>query len=444
MLGFSRKRLCSLVLVLTMGLAASACTGKNSGAAAAGSLSAAAPGKGSGSSGRASSSPLSAAASPKAASASGPTCQTSAAPAQSQLKGVHAASLNVPGHPFGLAYAQKGHIAFASLKKELGVLSTDSTPPKLLHTIPLPAASLGKEGANAVTLTHDGRELLIAAASGAIVVDAAKAAAGAPGAVLGTLTGTVGTSAVEVNISPDDRYAFVSQEYGDASTGGRGDLQVFDLSKALRSGFGHSAFIGSLTLGQAVVGTAVSPDRRWLYATSEVVPGESAKAQTRHGELSVIDLATLESAPAKALHGSAPAGCDPVREAPSSDGRTVWVTARGSNALLAFDAAKLITGPQHALLTSVQVGTSPVGVAFVQGGNRIITADSDRFHTQGATTGLTVVNTRAALAGESATLGRIQTGTFPREFALSPDGKTLLVSDYDSQQIQAIDTATLP
>ncbi|MBU3068034.1 YncE family protein [Nocardia sp. NEAU-G5] len=423
MMDISGKQLRSLALALIVGVAASACAGKGS-----------AP------SSHASSSAPSAAALPTAE----PSCTSSAAPAQSPLNDVHTASTTVPDRPFGLVYAQTGNIAFASLKSELGVLSTDSTPPRLLLEIPLPAASVGKEGATGVALTHDGRELLIAAGSGAIVVDAAKAAAGAPGAVLGTLTGTAGTSAIEVTVSPDDHYAFVSQEYGDASTGHRGDIEVFDLGKALRSGFGQTSLIGNLPLGQAVVGTAISPDGRRLYATSEIAPSQNPTAGAKHGELSVIDLATLEATPEKALPGSVLAGCNPVRVAPSPDGKTVWVTARKSNALLAFDAAKLTTDPQHALLTSVPVGTAPVGLTFVRDGRRIITADSNRFHTPGATTGLTVVDTQAALTGKPANLGRIQTGAFPREFALSRDGTTLFVSDHDSNQIQAIDTATVP
>lgn len=371
-----------------------------------------------------------------------PGCQTGPAPSQPQLTGVRTTSLTVPAQPFGLVYAPTGHVAFAVLQSALGVLSTDSATPRLVRTIPLPAASLGKEGATGITLTHDGSELLIAAGSGAIVVDTAKAAAGAPGAVLGALTGAAGTSAIEVTVSPDDRYAFVSQEYGNAQTGHRGDIEVFDLRTAVRTGFGQAARIGSLTLGDAVVGTALSPDGRRLYATSEVDP--STPAGSKHGEISVIDLPTLESTPGKALLGSVAAGCEPVRVLPAPDGHTVWVTARGSNALLAFDADRLTTDPGHALLASVQVGTAPVGLVLVQGGARIITADSDRFHTAGATTGLTVVDTRAALAGKPAALGRIPTGAFPREFALSPDATTLLVSDHDSDQIQAIDTAKLP
>ncbi|MEY9949861.1 YncE family protein [Kitasatospora sp. GAS1066B] len=415
---FAGKRLCSLLLTLAVGLTGSACQRIVS-----------------------SRSPTPGSALP---SVSPPTCQSGPAPAQPQLNGVHSASLTVPAQPFGLVYAPKGNVAFTVLQSALGVLSTDSGTPRLVRTVPLPAASLGKEGATGIALTHDGRELLIAAGSGAIVVDAAKAAASTAGAVLGTLTGTAGTSAIEVTVSPDDRYAFVSQEYGDAGTGHHGDIEVFDLRTAVRTGFGQASDIGDLPLGDAVVGTAISPDGRRLYATSEVAPDQTGSVDSKHGELSVIDLSTLESTPDKALLTSVAVGCQPVRVVAAPDGRTVWVTARGSNALLTFDAGRLTGDPQHALLASIQVGTAPVGLALVQGGSRVITADSDRFHTAGATTGLTVVDTQAALAGKPAVLGRIPTGAFPREFALSPDGKSLLVSDHDSNQIQEIDTATMP
>ncbi|MDT3397144.1 YncE family protein [Streptomyces sp. B1866] len=373
-----------------------------------------------------------------AAAATLPGCQTTA-PGQKTLDGVRTASRDVPAAPFGLAYAPSGPTAFVTLKGDLGVLATDSFPPRLVRRIPLPVASLGGSGATGLALTHDGRYLLAATGSGAIVVDAAKAAAGTAGAVLGTLTGTAGTSAIQVALSPDDRYAFVTQEYGNSQTGDRGGIEVFDLSKAVTSGFPASAYVGSLTLGKAVVGVAVSPDGRRVYATSQLAPDGSGP-----GLLSVADLATLETAPGRALLGSVPAGCNPVRVAAAPDGATVWVTARQSNALLAFDAARLTADPGNALLTSVQVGTAPVGLAFTGGGSRIVTADSNRFAAEGAVTGLTVVDTQAALQGAKAGLGRIPTGAFPRELALSPDGRTLLVSDFGSRQVRAVDVTTLP
>jgi DNA-binding beta-propeller fold protein YncE len=110
--------------------------------------------------------------------------------------------------------------------------------------------------------------------------------------------------------------------------------------------------------------------------------------------------------------------------------------------LLAFDAAKLESNQSNALLASVQVGTQPVGLAFVNHGRHIITADSNASNHTNATTGLTVVDAEAALNGKQG-FPRIPTGLYPREFAVSLDGKTLLVSQYYSEAIQALDVSQL-
>jgi DNA-binding beta-propeller fold protein YncE len=195
--------------------------------------------------------------------------------------------------------------------------------------------------------------------------------------------------------------------------------------------------VGYIELEYLVVGTALSPDGKRLYATSETVN----RIATR-GTLSVLDVATLETNPSAALIARVGAGCGPVRVAVSHDGKHVWVTARESNMLLAFDAAKLESNSSGALVASVQVGTSPVGLVFVNSGRHIITADSNRFGYKNTTTGLTVVDVEAALKGKQG-FPRIPTGLFPREFALSPDGKTLLVSDFDSRIVQAVNVSQL-
>ncbi|QWF77914.1 YncE family protein [Amycolatopsis sp. CA-230715] len=365
-----------------------------------------------------------------------PGCEKSAAPAQPVLDKVRTASLDVPTAPFGVVYGPKGGQAFVALGPEIGVL-TGGFPPKLERRVALPKGSLGESGATGLAVTHDGQHLLVATGTGAIVLDAGKLASGGANPVLGTLTGTAGSSAVQVSVSPDDRFAFVSQEYGNEQTGNRGAVEVFDLAKALHSGFGAGSYVGHIVLGRSVVGTALSPDGKRLYATSEVAPGGE------QGQLSVLDVGELESSPGTALLGAVSASCQPVRVAAAPDGRTVWVTARGSNALLAFDAGKLTTDPAHARRASVQVGTAPVGLTMTADGERVVTADSNRFQAPGASTGLSVVDTQAALAGRPA-LGRIPTGAFPRELALSPDGRTVLAANAGAKKVQAVDTATLP
>lgn len=362
-----------------------------------------------------------------------PGCQATA-PGHPVLTGVRTATTAVPAAPFGVVPAPTGHTAFVVLKDRIGVLDTAAFPPKLVRAVALPSADLGRTGATGLAITHDGRRLVVAADTGAVVLDAAKTAAGAPGAVLGVLTGTAGTSAIAVSISPDDRFAFVSQEYGNTATGGRGAVEVF----ALTGGFGPGAYVGSVALGQGVVGTAVSAREQRLYVTSESASGGDA------GQLTALDLATMETNPAAAVRATVSAGCQPVRVVVSPDDATVWVTARASNALLAFDARALSTDPGHALRASVPVGTAPVGLAVVRGGTRVITADSNRFNAPGSTTGLSVVDTAAALGGKPAYLGAIPTGAFPREMSVSPDDRTLLVSVFGAKEVQAVDTTTLP
>ncbi|KAI9694833.1 MAG: hypothetical protein M1822_000449 [Bathelium mastoideum] len=375
-----------------------------------------------------------------------PDCQT-VAPQQKTLTSVHTSFAHFVNAPFGIIFDSQKDVAFAALvgsrrNSTLGVLDTSTFTPHLIRQIPLPVAF---ESVAGVALTHDGQHILLAANTGGVLVDAARAIVGSPNAVVGTLNGitgnqTPGDGAIEVTVSLEDDFAFVSQEYGSSQTSNRGDIDVFRLHKPTANGSITTTAIGYLVLGHEVVGTTLSPDGSILYATSE----GSAQNDTNFGTLSVIDVETLKTNPSKALLSTVLAGCSPVRTIVSSDGKTVWVTARASNHLLAFDAEKLVSEPSEALLASVQVGTLPVGLTFARNETRILTADSDRFNYTNATSGLSVVDVDAALAGQPSVLGRIPTGLFPREVAISPNGRTILVSDILSKEIQAIDVATLP
>jgi hypothetical protein len=158
----------------------------------------------------------------------------------------------------------------------------------------------------------------------------------------------------------------------------------------------------------------------------------------------VISLAEAERHLARAVVTTVAAHCSPVRVAVSSDGSTVWVTARESDQLLAFSAARLITDPAHALLADVRVGAAPVGLTLIDGGDKVIVADSNRFAAPGAHAELTVVGAAAALAGRPAILGTIPAGVFPREMALEPNGDTLLVGNFGSDQLEAVAVGKLP
>jgi DNA-binding beta-propeller fold protein YncE len=287
-------------------------------------------------------------------------------------------------------------------------------------------------------LTHDGRYLLAADNfDGAVVVSVSRAEAGKADAEVGTLGSVTGAAgAIEVAVSPDDKFAFVSLENW-------ASIAVYNLHRALAKGFGAGDLVGTIPVGVAPVGLAVSPDGRWLYATSETARNAPVSATTA-GTLTVIDLRRAETDPAASVVGTVDAGCSPVRVITSANGSVVWVTARGSDRLLGFSAARLRTDPTHSMIASVEVGEAPVGLALVDGGSKIVVADSNRFGAQGAASNLAVVGIAAALAGRPALLGYLQAGGFPREMALEPDGRALLVTNYSSGQLESVDVADLP
>jgi DNA-binding beta-propeller fold protein YncE len=312
------------------------------------------------------------------------------------------------------------------------VLSDLRFSPRPVRTVALPREAVGS------SLTVDGRYLLVAdGTDGATVLNVARLEAGAAHPVLGTLTEPGRQhfgGAIEVTGSPDGRYAFVSLEDAD-------QVAVYNLHAALSNGFRRSSYVGAIHLGQAVVGSAVSPDGRWLYATSE--SAADATAARPDGTLTVINLRTAERRPGRSLVATIAAHCSPVRVIVSADGSVVWVTARESDQLLAFSAAKLRSAPGDALIAAVRVGESPVGLALVDHGERVVVADSDRFDIRGVRPGLTVVSVAAALAHHKAVLGTISAGAFPREMALEPNEQTLLVSNFGSDQVEAVAVSQL-
>jgi DNA-binding beta-propeller fold protein YncE len=382
--------------------------------------------------------------SPAVTPAGVPGCSTvtSSAP---DLTGVPTATEVVSGNPFGVVVPPGGGWAFVAMSGKVGVFRTGGAGlPSLTRLVSTPGTVLGE------TLTPDGHYLLAAEADGAVVISVSRAESGARGAVLGVLSsGEPMVGAIEVAVSPDGRFAFVSLEYSSS-------IAVFNLRKALAGGFGKAGFVGMVSVGTAPVGLDMSPDGQWLYATSEAAgqqagsPAATSPASTTsprssgaQGTLTVISIARAETDPAASVVAAAYAGCSPVRVITSADGSVVWVTARESDRLLGFSAARLRSDPAHSLVASVVVGEEPVGLVLANDGERMVVADSNRFG-EGATSSLAVVNVTAALAGRPAVLGYLPTGLFPREMALEPGGRTLLVTDYISDQLESVSVAALP
>ena len=78
------------------------------------------------------------------------------------------------------------------------------------------------------------------------------------------------------------------------------------------------------------------------------------------------------------------------------------------------------SNPSHALIARVGVGASPIGLAMVRGGSRILVADSNLNGKGNGGTSVSVVSTSAALAGGHALLGQISTGSSARASSAWP------------------------
>ncbi len=364
-----------------------------------------------------------------------PGCSTAVARAKN-LTGVKSTLTTTGGQPFGVVTTSDGDFSFAALGNSVAVLSNSgsSQAPKVLHTFTVSGAQKG------LALTHDGLLLLAATNSGAAVINVAAAEQGNPNPVVGTLTSNSGEQAVEVAISADDKFAFVTLQAG-------AGMVVFDLHKALATQtFGSSDVVGKVPLGQQPVGMAMSPDGKSLYVTSMTSKVfANLDTATGAGTLSLVDVHKAETDPAHAVLATTAAGCNPVRVVLSANGRQLWVTSRESDALLGFSAAALRSHAAHPLNARVAVGAAPIGLALVKNGSRILVANTS-LHTNPPGTGATVavISTSAALSNSGhGLIGTFATG-LGREFALSPDGRTILMPDNTDGRVRAIDVTTLP
>jgi DNA-binding beta-propeller fold protein YncE len=363
-----------------------------------------------------------------------PGCSTAVAAAPS-LSGVDTSFVSVLGAPFGIAIVHNSNYAFvASQTGSILEYSINSSIPHLVHVdtfgTPEPhQAPVGGTSPAGLALTPNGRYLVAAASSGAVIVNVRRLEEKGSSSswTVGTLDST-GSGAIEAAVSPDGDFVFVSLEDSN-------ELAVFSLKRALAHGFGPSDLIGTVPLGVAPVGVVISPNGRYLYVTSE-----SSKAGQREGTLTTIDLRRAERTPAHSIISTVLAGCSPVRVVATK--RSVFVTARESDALLEFSAHDLVSDPKAALKADLQIGEAPVDLALVESNRTLVIADSDRFGAHGAHPDLAVVTLESH--GNLVLAGYLGSGDFPRDMSLSPDGKTLLISNFASSQLVAVKVSTVP
>ena len=359
------------------------------------------------------------------APASVPGCSTSVAAAPSLS--VTPRFVRVPGSPFGVVATRDGAVLVSLPNLHGGgaiAVLRGASQLRLVRTVAVrrPSMPLG------LALSANGKRLYAADGLGATVISVPRAERGASGAVVRLLADR-GSGPIEALLSRSGRYLFVSDEYS-------GAISVFDLAAKPKS-----ALVGAVPVPPGPVGLALSADGRYLFATSEL----GLNGQPADGSVSVIDAVKATTHPARALIRSVPAGCSPVRLLLSPDGKTVWISARGSNAVVAFDTRSLIDGTADAPLAVVPVGSAPVGLTLLRHGSLLAVANSNRFDNPAATAGISIVDTAGALAGDrQPVVGTIPARSFPRELATSRDGRELYITNYGSAVVESISTGSLP
>jgi DNA-binding beta-propeller fold protein YncE len=365
------------------------------------------------------------------------SCSTAVAPGSVPAT-PRPATVPVMGHPTDMVGTADGRWAFASVTAGavsggvgggIAVMALGRGAPRLVRTVMLPKSLTGAYG---MAMTRDGL-LLVAGYTATAVLSVRALENGGPDPLLGMLA-DAGAGQFEVAVSGDDRYVFVTDE----TTGG---LSVFDLATALQHGFSAPGVaVGIVPLATGAVGVALSPDGKQLYVTNYGDP---------YGELWVLDTARAETGAGRAaVLAHVAAGCQPVRVAVSPNGRTLWVTARESDALLGFSAADLLSDPSRALQAVVGVGSEPVGLLLVDDGRLALVSNSNRGLVPGTATDVpqtvSVINTAAALAHRSALVGAVPAGLFPRDLTFDHATGQVLLSNYNSGTVEVFPVPTAP
>jgi DNA-binding beta-propeller fold protein YncE len=362
------------------------------------------------------------------------------------------ATIALPGRPFAVASTPDGCWVFVSLMgdqrgRNPGVAVLGRGPSGALGLVrmaPLkwPAAGL--------VLTHDGKLLIVAAIDAVVFLDPARLAGGGPdNPLLGSLSTGRRATSIATNVSAGDKLLFVSEESAHAIT-------VIDLDRARAEGFKAGAIIGRIPTGNAPIALAVSPDGKWLYATSQVALAQwnwparctsegsgSPDISQPEGAVVVIDVARAKTDPAASVLARIPAGCSPVRLALAPAGDRLYVTARNSNAVLAFDTARLLSDAEHARIGMAPTAAAPVPLAVIGEGRRIVAGNSNRFADADAPQTLTLIDAARIQDGAQAVLGAVPAGAFPRDLHVSADGLTLYLANFGSKSLQVIGVAQL-
>jgi DNA-binding beta-propeller fold protein YncE len=322
--------------------------------------------------------------------------------------------------------------------------------------------------AHGMAMSKDGRYLLVTVqegtscpsdgtSNGVQFIDVRKAIAGDSDAAMGTVN--TDPSAIEVAISVDNKTGengviFVANEHAGKKLGDPDTVSAIDFKKALAfvSGKSSNLVVGTIPVDRAPVGLAVSSNGRNLYVTNEIgLSGPHSCEIASYGCLPVTSAGPMGTLSVVDIHSGnvvadIPAGCSPTRVILTNNDKVAWVSARDSDSLLAFDTSKIVNDPANALLSTTPVGIEPDGAQPFSNRRLMAVANTNRFDTcAGAGGTVSILNFDKALSvgGDAATVGTFDAGMFPRQWAESPDGRLLYLTEFGSNTLAIFPTISL-
>jgi DNA-binding beta-propeller fold protein YncE len=356
----------------------------------------------------------------------------------------------VPGRPFAVRELPDSATAFVSVNPEtplqvpgIAVLKCIADRFVYTHTIPLSPQPTG------LALTPDGKLLIVADDSYIAFLRTDRLSEDPSNAItyVKAERGDIeddDAGAIYVSVTPDGRFAFVSEEQA-------GTLTVVDLVRAEATG-PENAIVGDIDVGDAPITTLFSSDGKTLYGTVERAsqrlgyprtcraegagPGDPRRFPP--GAVFSLSVATAERASSATLRFAA-SQCSAVRMALVPGGSRAWVTNRASGSVSLFDLEKLVGNTKVSRVNDVAVGSNPVPVAVTRDGRYVLTGITNRFGPGGATAGRIVVidNHTARIVGS------IPAGKFPREFSYGRE-PTLFLSNNRSDSVTVFNENLIP
>jgi YVTN family beta-propeller protein len=212
---------------------------------------------------------------------------------------------------------------------------------------------------------------------------------------------------------------------------GTNTVTVLDTSSG-----GAPTLVRTITVGSGPAGLVASPDGSKVYVANQ---NSGTVSVIRTSDNSVVDIN-----PATTTVDSIKVGSQPQFLAVNTAGSRLYVTNFGSNTVSVIDTAtyKLIdTNPATTTVDSIQVGSNPRGIAYVQ------TATGGRVYVVNRSSGtVSVINadTNKLIDTNTATttVDAIKVGSTPQQIAISPDKKFAYVTNYGSTSVSVINLAT--